>query len=218
MGADIETLPAIGTLDGDIIYQYLTFDTPLAPITAPIVFQGEVEKQLLPPDLSSLTDPFRWSQARKAMLVALSCVATTFTAYAGGCYATPVPQMASHWHLSETALDSGLLIFTVGFALAPMVLAPLSEIYGRRPIFLTTGVLFVIFSICCGVTRSFAGMMVARFLAGCAGSTFSAIIGGVVAVCVFCIMLHSIEHTTTTPNHVLTHFRICTDLKKETPL
>lgn len=193
MDVDEETLPPSSTPDGNITYRYLTFDTPLAAITAPIMIQGIVEKQLLPPDLSSLTDPFRWSQARKSTLVALSCVATMFTAYAGGCYATPIPQMASYWHLSEAALDSGLLIFTVGFALAPMVLAPLSEINGRRPIFLITGVLFVIFSICCGVTRSFAGMMVARFLAGCAGSTFSAMIGGVVAVCLFHILPYSIK-------------------------
>lgn len=190
MGVDKETPNSI---PGDnITYRYLSFDTPLAPITAPIIIQGRLEKQVSPPDLSSLTDPFRWSQARKSTLVALSCVATTFTAYAGGCYATPIPEMTSYWNLSETTLDSGLLIFTVGFALAPMILAPLSEINGRRPIFLATGVLFVIFSVCCGVTRSFAGMMVARFLAGCAGSTFSAIIGGVVAVCVFHILLHSI--------------------------
>ncbi|PCH02191.1 Major facilitator superfamily domain, general substrate transporter [Penicillium occitanis (nom. inval.)] len=181
MDVDEETAPSSTTPDDNIRYRYLTFDTALAPVTVPIILQGRIEKQLLPPDLSSLTDPFGWSQARKSTLLTLSCVATTFTAYAGGCYATPIPQMASYWHLSETSLDSSLLIFTVGFALAPMILAPLSEINGRRPIFLTTGVLFVVFSICCGVTKSFAGMMVSRFLAGCAGSTFSAIIGGVVA-------------------------------------
>lgn len=198
MGVGKETTPRNDIIDGSITYRYLTFDTHLTPITEPITIQGSVEKQLSPPDLSSLTDPFRWSEARKSTLVALSCVATMFTAYAGGCYATPIPEMASYWNLSETALDSGLLIFTVGFALAPMILAPLSEINGRRPIFLTTGVLFVIFSVCCGVTRSFAGMMIARFLAGCAGSTFSAIIGGVVAVCIFhiCSILYEKPHCT----------------------
>lgn len=188
MGTDEE---ANISLNSDITYRYLTFDTPLPPFTAPTISPGQDEKRLLPPDLSSLTDPFAWSQGRKSTLVALSCIATMFTAYAGGCYATPVPQMAAYWHLSETATDSGMLVFTVGFALAPMVLAPLSEINGRRPVFLATGVFYILFSVCCGATKPFAGMIVSRFLAGCAGSTFSAIIGGVVAVCVpyspFCI-------------------------------
>jgi hypothetical protein len=200
MGDDEETPPSSSTPDG-FTYRYLNFDTRLAPMTAPVIIQGQVEKLPLPPDLSSLTDPFRWSQARKSTLVALSCVATTFTAYPGGCYATPIPEMASYWNLSKTAVDSGLLIFTMGFALAPMVLAPLSEINGRRPIFLTAGVLFIIFSICCGITRSFAGMMIARFLAGCAGSTFSAIIGGVVAVCIFHILLYFIKTILQTTSH-----------------
>lgn len=62
-----------------------------------------------------------------------------------------------------------------------MVLAPFSELNGRRPIFLITGFLFFVFVICSAVTRSFAGMLIARFLTGCAGSTFSTMVGGVVS-------------------------------------
>lgn len=62
-----------------------------------------------------------------------------------------------------------------------MVLAPFSELAGRRPVFVVTGVLFVLFQIVCGVTPTFAGMLVNRFLAGCASSTFSTMVGGVVS-------------------------------------
>lgn len=62
-----------------------------------------------------------------------------------------------------------------------MFLAPFSELTGRRPMFLITGFLFLIFVITCAVTRLYAGMLVSRFLAGCASSTFSTMVGGVVS-------------------------------------
>ena len=62
-----------------------------------------------------------------------------------------------------------------------MVLAPFSEINGRRPVFIATGVLFVICQLCCAITRSFGGMLAARFFAGVGGSTFSTMVGGVIS-------------------------------------
>ena len=60
-----------------------------------------------------------------------------------------------------------------------MVLAPFSEINGRRPVFIVSGLLFVLAQLFCAVTRLFSGMLIARFLAGVGGSTFSTMVGGV---------------------------------------
>lgn len=65
--------------------------------------------------------------------------------------------------------------------MAPMVLAPFSEIQGRRPVFIVSGIVFVICQLGTAVTRSYAGMLVVRFLAGVGGSTFSTMVGGVVS-------------------------------------
>jgi MFS family permease len=65
------------------------------------------------------------------------------------------------------------LQLALGFAIAPMILAPLSEINGRRPVFIASGILFVICQLCTGITRSYAGMLVVRFFVGVGGSTFS---------------------------------------------
>lgn len=68
-----------------------------------------------------------------------------------------------------------------GFAVAPMVLAPFSEINGRRPVFIASGILFVVAQLCTGLTRSYGGILVARFFAGVGGSTFSTMVGGIVS-------------------------------------
>lgn len=51
--------------------------------------------------------------------------------------------LADKWNISVVVANLSITIFCIGFALAPMVLAPLSEFEGRRPIFLASGVLFV---------------------------------------------------------------------------
>lgn len=92
-----------------------------------------------------------------------------------------IEQMRTHWNVSTVAMLCGITTFTTGFGIAPMVLAPFSEINGRRPVFIATGVLFVVCQICCAVTNTFAGMLIARFFVGVGGSTFSTMVGGVVS-------------------------------------
>jgi multidrug resistance protein len=89
--------------------------------------------------------------------------------------------MTAEWGVSNVAALVGITMFTVGFAIAPMALAPFSEINGRRPVFIASGILFVICQLCSGLTRSYAGMLVVRFFAGVGGSTFSTMVGGVVS-------------------------------------
>ncbi|KAG9713472.1 MFS multidrug transporter-like protein, partial [Aureobasidium melanogenum] len=89
--------------------------------------------------------------------------------------------MEQEWGVSRVAITVGVTIFTTGFAIAPMILAPFSEINGRRPMFVVTGILYVILQVCCAVTRSYGGMLAARFFKGCASSTFSTMVGGVIS-------------------------------------
>jgi MFS family permease len=62
-----------------------------------------------------------------------------------------------------------------------MFLAPFSELNGRRPVFLATGLLFVICQLGCALTDSYGGMLAARLFAGIGGSTFSTMVGGILA-------------------------------------
>lgn len=162
----------------ELSWHYLTFETPL-PSPTSLGFHGSTSPD--PPDLRSLVSPFAWSETRKTMTTWLSCAVTVLTAYSAGAYASPSAQMADYWNVSQLAILVGITTYTTGFAIAPMVLAPFSEINGRKPVFIATGILFVICQLCCAVTRSFPGMLVARFFAGVGGSTFSTMVGGVIS-------------------------------------
>lgn len=168
----------------DIDWRYLTYETELPHFAAREGARDGSSAAPQPPpmpDLSSYGNPLDWSKSRKDALIFLSCIATLFTAYSAGSYAPAIPQIMVEFTISRVGAEVGITIFTIGFAVAPMILAPFSEINGRRPIFLITGALFVVFVLCCGLTQIYAGMLVSRFLGGFVSSTFSTMVGGVVA-------------------------------------
>jgi multidrug resistance protein len=160
-----------------IVYHYLTFESTLphpTRKTTNAVFPP-------PPDLKTFQSPFEWSSSRKNFTLWVSCIATCAAAYTAGSYSPPAAQMSAEWGVSETAVFVGITTFCCGFGIAPMILAPFSEINGRYPVFVGSGILFLICQICCAVTHSFPGMLVARFFAGCGSSVFSTMVGGIIS-------------------------------------
>lgn len=73
---------------------------------------------------------------------------------------------------STSSTDATFLvsIYILGFAFGPLFVAPMSEIYGRSPLYNVGNVLFLIFSICTALSNSIGMMMAFRFLMGLAGS------------------------------------------------
>lgn len=61
-----------------------------------------------------------------------------------------------------------------------MLLAPLSEFYGRRPIYIISFAFFLIWLIPSAVARNIQTMLIARFFDGLAGSAFLSVAGGTV--------------------------------------
>ena len=162
------------------LFQYMTFETEI-PSPVQSIFSKEGANLPAPPDLRKYESPFTWKDSRKAITTYLSCTITVVTAYSAGAYVAASDQLTAAWGISDVAFESGVTVFTVGFATAPMVLAPFSEINGRYPVFVITGILFVLCHVFCAITNSFAGMLFARFFSGVGGSTFSTMVGGVVS-------------------------------------
>jgi multidrug resistance protein len=154
-----------------IQYGYLEFSTHLefsdsAPSSA---------------SLERYRDPLSWSRGTKIFVTWLSCLSTFVTTYTPGAYTAGLDQYKIDWGVSTTAVYGGITTFTILFAIAPLVLSPFSEITGRRPVFLVAGVLYCTAQIGSAVTRSYAGMLVTRALAGLSCSVFSTMVGGVIS-------------------------------------
>jgi multidrug resistance protein len=81
---------------------------------------------------------------------------------------------------SRIVATLGLSTFVMGIALGPMLLSPLSEFYGRRPIYLVSWLMYLIWIIPSAVAQNIQTMIIARFFDGLAGSAFLSVAGGTV--------------------------------------
>ena len=164
-----------------ITYQYLTFETPILELRSTALRDKSSGPIPAFPDLSQYESPFMWSSTRKTTALVLCCAATLCSAYSAGAYFLPSAALENKWGLSAVAFNTGVTTWAVGFALSPMILAPFSELNGRKPVFTGSGILFIAALLGCALTDSFAGMLVARFFVGVGASTFATMVGGVIS-------------------------------------
>jgi MFS family permease len=71
--------------------------------------------------------------------------------------------LKSHHEIFLTLLVS---VWELGEACGPLFIGPLSEMYGRVPVYHTTNILFIIFSIACAVSSNINMLLAFRFLNG----------------------------------------------------
>lgn len=73
-------------------------------------------------------------------------------------------------HISANEASLALSIYILAFAFGPMVLAPCSEVFGRRPIWIFGGAWYILWNTVCGVSHNKGLMILGRFLAGLGAS------------------------------------------------
>jgi multidrug resistance protein len=94
-------------------------------------------------------------------------------------FAPGFSQVMKEFRSTNTSLASFVIsIYILGYAIGPLIMAPLSEIYGRLPVYHVSNALFVIFTVACAVSSNLGMLMAFRFLDGCVGSTPLVLGGG----------------------------------------
>ncbi|KAH7330553.1 MFS multidrug transporter [Rhexocercosporidium sp. MPI-PUGE-AT-0058] len=72
-------------------------------------------------------------------------------------------------------------VYTLGIAIGPILVAPLSELYGRLWLYHGCNMLFIVFNSACALSTNMAMLIAFRLLAGCAGSAPVVLGAGTVA-------------------------------------
>jgi multidrug resistance protein len=97
-------------------------------------------------------------------------------------FAPGVSQVSAEFGTTNELLQSLVVsIYVLGLALGPLVLAPLSEVYGRWVCYACCNVFYTVFTVACAVSTNMSMLIVFRFLAGCMGSAPLAVGGGTIA-------------------------------------
>lgn len=116
----------------------------------------------------------------KWLIVVICAVSSLCVTCASSMYTSTYGQITVEFNCSQIVATLGLSLFVVGLGIGPMLLGPLSEFYGRRPIFIVSFSFFVIWLIPSAVAKNIETMLIARFFSGLAGSAFLSVSGGTV--------------------------------------
>jgi hypothetical protein len=122
-----------------------------------------------------------FSKGRKwgmAVPQALSFFAVTF---GSSVYASGIPEVMQRFHVSQEVATLGIALYVLGFALGPILWAPMSEVYGRRLTFMISYAVYMAFTVASPCAPNIAALLVLRFFAGAFGASAQTNPGGMIA-------------------------------------
>ena len=97
-------------------------------------------------------------------------------------FAPGVPEVLAEFGSNDQLLGSFVVsVYILGYAVGPLVIAPMSELYGRLPVYHAGNIAFIIFTVACAVSSNLNMLIAFRFLEGCAGVVPLTIGGGTIA-------------------------------------
>lgn len=115
-------------------------------------------------------NPHNWSQGKKVMTVALVSSITFVTPLASSIFSPSINQVMIEFNSTNQQLASFIVsVYLLGYCFGPLVVAPLSEMFGKNPIYNVCNVLFVVFNVACAKAPNLPSLIIFRLLAGLAG-------------------------------------------------
>ncbi|KAH1335533.1 hypothetical protein KXX35_006063 [Aspergillus fumigatus] len=129
-------------------------------------------------------NPKNWPNKKKWAAIITVSLFTFISPVSSSMVAPALPSIASDFHIEDQVSSQlTLSIFVLAYAVGPLFLGPLSEIYGRVIVLQLSNLFYLVFNIACGVSRTKGQMIAFRFLSGLGGSAPLAVGGGVLSDC-----------------------------------
>ncbi|KAF7517857.1 hypothetical protein G7054_g13664 [Neopestalotiopsis clavispora] len=127
-------------------------------------------------------NPRNWPSMKRNSHVVFISLFTLYGNLASTMFAPGAGELVRDFGITSSVLAAFTVsIYLVGFAIGPLVISPLSEVYGRLPIVHICNVVFIAFTIGCAASTNTAMFFVFRFIAGAACSAPMTIGGAVIA-------------------------------------
>ncbi|KAI9836238.1 MAG: hypothetical protein M1819_001575 [Sarea resinae] len=121
----------------------------------------------------SLDDRYnRFSPARKLIITIVLSYCGFLTPISSTTVLSAVPEVAETFHTDGTTITTSNALYMLFMGLSPLLWGPLSQVYGRRPICLSTAILFFAFSIGTALSPNLVGFYMFRILTAFQGTSF----------------------------------------------
>ncbi|KAK3361934.1 major facilitator superfamily domain-containing protein [Lasiosphaeria ovina] len=127
-------------------------------------------------------NPYNWPTWTKVLNCVLISMLTFVTPLGSSIFAPGVSQLMHEFQSDNLELASFVVsVYVLGFAAGPLVIAPLSEIYGRLVVYHACNIGFVAFLVGCALAPTLNALIVFRFFSGVFGSCPLSNGGGTIA-------------------------------------
>ncbi|KAM0795731.1 MFS multidrug transporter-like protein [Usnea florida] len=142
---------------------------------------GVAPRQLVTFPSGDPENPRNWPTWRKWSIVIVIALIDLTVSFTASGFSPATKKFAKDFGVSSEVSTLGLSLCVLGFALGPMTLAPLSEYYGRSPIYIGSYGVFLFFVLGTALVQSLGGFLVLRFLSGWFSAVTIANFGGTIA-------------------------------------
>jgi multidrug resistance protein len=116
-------------------------------------------------------NPQDWTMAKKSLVIFFMSFSTLVVVMYSTSYTSGIPGMMETFGIrSKTLVILGITTYLCGLAIGSLLLAPLSEMYGRRPVYLIAVAAFTILIIPCALSNNLPQILVMRFFGAIAGA------------------------------------------------
>lgn len=121
------------------------------------------------------------SVSTSGLLLTLTRGANIRSTIGSGSSTSAAKGIAQEFKVSDEVTTLLLSIFVLGLAIGPLILAPLSERFGRRPVYAVGWSVLFIFQLPAALAPNIGTLIVVRFIAGLGGSCTLANAGGTIS-------------------------------------
>lgn len=126
-------------------------------------------------------NPMLFSKTKKWSLTMLVAFATLAVAFVSSAYSGGVAEILRQFHTIDEVVILGISLFVLGFAVGPLLWAPMSELFGRQILFIATYAMLTFFNAGAAGSQNIWTLIILRFFAGAFGSSPLTNAGGVIA-------------------------------------
>merc|ERR1711939_1132050 len=126
-------------------------------------------------------NPVEFSQVKKWFITLTVAIATLTVAFVSSAYSGGANEVIATFGVSQEVYTLGISLFVLGFAIGPLLWAPLSELYGRQVLFFGTYAVLTAFNAGAAGAQNIETLIILRFFAGAFGSSPLTNAGGVIA-------------------------------------
>jgi len=115
-------------------------------------------------------NPHLWPLWYKSLVITTMSFGTTTVVLYSTSYTSAIPGLISSFGITELLGVLGVTTYLIGMAAGSIVLAPLSEMYGRRPVYIIAMFLFVVLTLPAALAKNMETILVVRFFGAFAAS------------------------------------------------